>query len=115
MSLSKYRFKFPLLNPEELRGVDMEYALQEIKFSRNCLAIIQPHGKPVEVFLTDFNEDLLSSLVVMLNANHELYQFLKMAIFAKEQLEKNYKKGEIYYEKITAFVDQSFRHVDLQQ
>lgn len=111
MNLSKYRLKFPLLKPEECRFEKMEYVLEEIKFSKNCLVIYEPHSGPVELLFTGLDEDMLASCIVLMAHHRQLYQFLKMAIIAVDRMDKPGKGSMKFYDEVVKFIKENFNDI----
>jgi hypothetical protein len=111
MSLSKYRLKLPELKPEECRGIEMQEALEEIKYSRHCLVIYEPHRGPTEVLLTGLNKELFASILALLCQHPELLQFLKLLVIATEKVLKYDKRGMSFAEQISDWIEKNLSEV----
>jgi hypothetical protein len=86
MTPDKFIIKCPTLEPERCRGVDMEKALEEIKFSEHCLVLYAPYGKPCQTMFTGFNKKVFAMIVVLIVESATLFKFLKLAIVTAEKL-----------------------------
>ena len=104
MSLSKYLLRFPEFKPEECRGANMQRALEEIKFSRNCLVMYQADSGEVEYLFTGFDEELMATLVVLMSLRPKLQQYMKLAVIITDQLRKSNSKGVQLYNEAIKFV-----------
>jgi hypothetical protein len=110
MTLDKFKVKCPTLDPERCRGVDMEKALVEIKFSEDCLVLYAPYGKPCEMMFTGFNKRVLAMIVVLLTQYKTLYDFLKLALLTTDKLgTKRHGESKIdFLKEVEAHVDSYF-------
>jgi len=91
-------------------GVDMEKALEEIKFSEDCLVLYAPYGKPCQMMFTGFNKRVLATIVVLLAQYKTLYDFLKLALVTADKLgtKRHGKTKEDFLKEVEAHVDSHF-------
>ena len=110
MTPDKFIIKCPTLQPEKCRGVDMEKALEEIKYSEHCLVLYAPYGKPCETMFTGYNKKMLATIVVLLAESKTLHDFLKLALVTTNRLgTKRYSKAKMdFLKEVESFVDNHF-------
>jgi len=108
MSLTKMKMVFPNFQPKDCRAIDMRDALEEIKYSKNCLALLETDSNKLQYLFTGFNEELLSTLVVLLRTHIQLYEFLKFAIIISDELKKSHTKGIMLYSDVLTYLSQKF-------
>lgn len=110
MTPDKFRIKCPTIEPKRCRGVDMEHALDEIKFSEHCLVLYAPYGKPCQVMFTGYNKEVLAMIVVLLAESKTLHDFLKLAIVTVDKLgtKQHGKSKTNFLKEVEAYVDSYF-------
>lgn len=113
MSLNKYRYKLTEIYPEECRGQKMIELLEDMKYSKNCLAIFQPYSGSVEYVLTGFNEDMLASLTVLMCSDENIYKFLKLALVSTEKFKSSWDKGFKFHNESVKYLRQHFKEIEL--
>ena len=99
-------FQVSAFNPEH-QIISIYYyakALEEIKFSKNCLVMYQADTGEVEYLFTGFDEELLATLVVLTSIRPKLQQYLKLAVVITDQLRKSNSKGVQLYDEAIKFV-----------
>ncbi|MCA2611904.1 MAG: hypothetical protein IM521_19305 [Microcystis sp. M27BS1] len=106
MTPDKFIIKCPTLNPEKCRGIDMEKALEEIKFSKHCLVFYESYNKGCKMMFTGFNKEVFSMLVVLLAESKTSFDFLKLAIVTVEKLgsKRKGKSNDEFLKSVEGFV-----------
>lgn len=71
----EYFTQSPEMSPGECCGQNMAELLQDLKYSKNCFAHYQPYSGSVEMLFTGLNEEVLSSLTVLMCNDESVYKF----------------------------------------
>jgi hypothetical protein len=110
MTPDKFIIKCPTLEPKRCRGVDMEKALEEIKYSEHCLVLYAPYGKPCQTMFTGYNKEVLAMMVVLLAESKTLRDFFKLALVTTEKLgtKRHGKAKNDFLKEAEAYADNSF-------
>lgn len=108
MSKSKYSWTIPNIEPEELRELKMEDALDRIKFSKHLFAFVVPHKGTTEILLTGLNKDFFEYILVIILQFPKVMKFFKMVIIAAEALQKSPRKGMTFAEIAGNWVQENF-------
>ncbi|MGN6296748.1 MAG: hypothetical protein ACTHM7_08210 [Ginsengibacter sp.] len=93
MSLNKYWFKLNSHLPENCRCSKMEEALEDIKFSKDCITIWTDYNNCPNLLTTGLTVDLFETLLVRMVIDEPLLQFFKLAVIVSEDYIKDNKKG----------------------
>lgn len=110
MTPDKFKIKCPTLDPEKCRGVDMDKALEELKYSEHCLVLYAPYGNPCQMLFTGFNKDVLAMIVVLLTEYKTLRDFLKLAIVTTDRFgsKRRDKTKMEFLNEVEGYVDSYF-------
>lgn len=106
MSLNKYWFKLNCNLPKKCRCAKMEEALEDIKFSKDCITIWTDHNNSPNLLTTGLTVNLLESIVVRMVNDKPLLEFFKLAVVISEDYKKDNKKGLETLDEVSKYVNE---------
>jgi hypothetical protein len=106
MCLNKYWFKLSSNLPENCRCSKMEEALEDIKFSKDCITIWTGYNNCPNLLTTGLTVDLLETLLVRMVIDEPLLQFFKLAVIISEDYKKDNKKGLETLQQVSKYVNE---------
>lgn len=92
-SLDKYWFKMNEKLPLKCRCETLECSLENIKFSKDCIAIWTDHNNSPNLMTTGLTDDLLESIVVRMVNDEPLREFFALAVTISKDYIKDNNKG----------------------